>query len=344
MSSPVTLKDIAQEARCSLMTVSRALRRDPKVSPTLQQQIQEIATRLRYRPHPLVSALMSHRRARKPLHYDLKLAFLTSFATRDGWKKIRLYQEFYEGAALGADRHGYRLEELWLSEPGMTPERFARVLATRNIPGVLVAPLPAPEGRLDLDCRNLAAVAFGHSLLEPALHRVSNHQFRSMRLLMGKLAQLGYRCPGLALRKSLDDRVLHQWLGAFLVERAAASAPQLPVFIPPDESWTQSRFESWLNKRRPDVVIGQDDEVLSWLLESGRTVPKDIGFAHLDCPAIDSEISGIYQNGRAIGIAAADMLVGLLHRNERGLPPLPRSSLIEGSWVQGATTLIHIED
>lgn len=337
MSTTVRLKDVAREAGVSTMTVSRALRLDPKVAPRLQKRIETIAARLGYRPNPLVSALMSYRRAGKPVHHDLKLGFLTCFPTQDGWRKHRLYREFYEGAALGVDRHGYGLEEFWLSEPGMTPERLVQVLATRNIPGVLLAPLAVSVGSLGMQINSLAAVAFGHSIIDPALHRVSNNQFRSMRQLLEHLMEAGYTRPGLALPKSLDDRVLHQWLGAFMVEWATPQNPELPVFLPPDDKWNREGFEHWLAKHRPDVVVAQHDKVLHWLRESGRRVPEDIGFAHLDCPSLHGPLSGVYQNGREIGIAAADMLVDVLHRNERGIPPFPRTMLIEGAWVRGTT-------
>jgi hypothetical protein len=65
-------------------------------------------------------------------------------------------------------------------------------------------------------------------------------------------------------------------------------------------------------------------------------VPEDIGFAHLDTTP-DGVLSGICQNGRDIGVAAADLAVGVLRRNERGIPSRPRTVLIEGSWVQGRT-------
>jgi hypothetical protein len=49
-------------------------------------------------------------------------------------------------------------------------------------------------------------------------------------------------------------------------------------------------------------------------------------------------LSGVYQNGPEIGVAAADALVAMLQRNERGVPRFPRALLIEGSWAQGTTT------
>ena len=334
----ITLQDIAREAGVSVMTVSRAIRRQGRVAPAVQARILAIAQRLGYRPNPLISALMSQRRAGKPFNYDLKLGFVTNFTLEEDWRQFRLYREFYEGAALRADQYGYQLEEFWLAEPGMTPHRLSQILRTRNIHGVLLAPLPGAQGRMDLDWTGLSAVAFGYSIVEPVLHRVANHQFRSICLAMQRLRDLGYQRPGLALPVGLDERVAHQWLGGFLVEQRYFAAPPPPaVFLVPDADWTAASFQAWLSDQTPDVVIGHRTELLDWLAASGRRIPDDIGFVHLDCAATSGQISGIYQNGLAIGAAGADSLVAMLARNERGVPELPRTVLIQGDWAPGTT-------
>ena len=38
-----------------------------------------------------------------------------------------------------------------------------------------------------------------------------------------------------------------------------------------------------------------------------------------------------------MGAAAADFLVAMLHRNERGIPELPHTILVEGTWIDGKT-------
>ena len=328
---------VAREAGVSTMTVSRALRHDPKVSPGLRLKIQEIAARLGYRPNPLVSALMSQRRAGRHPTDQLKLGFITNFASRDGWREERLYREFYDGATRAAERQGYRLEEFWLREPGMTARRLSRILVTRNIHGVILAPLPDAEGRLELVWEDLCAIAIGYSISEPGLHRVSNHQFRSMAQLMPRLHELGYRRPGLALPQSLNDRVLRQWLAGFLVEQTSFEDSRVPAFIKRDEEWMPEPFENWLDAYEPDVVIGLQKQLIDWVQASGRRIPEDIGVALLDCPAPNDRLSGIYQNGPEVGAAAADALIAMLHQNERGLSGFPRTVLISGSWVPGAT-------
>ena len=106
----VTLKEIAEAAGVSVMTVSRALRKQSNVSEETQTRIQHIATQLGYRPNPLVSALMSYRRSARPASSHSTLAYITNFPAREEWKKSPLFHDFFKGAKDGADRHGYQLE------------------------------------------------------------------------------------------------------------------------------------------------------------------------------------------------------------------------------------------
>ncbi len=234
---PVTLAEIAKRAGVSVMTVSRALRNQSNIAPATQKKIQDIANQLGYRPNPLVSALMTYRRAAKPVKSHLSIGFITNFPTRDGWKVSKLYESFFEGVADCADRHGYGVEVFWMREPGLTPERMTQILLTRSIHGVIVAPLPVAHGELELGWENFSAVTLGYSLTKPLLHRAVNHQFRSMRSAMRELRAHGYRRLGLALPASLNERVDRQWVASFLVEQLEADH-SVPLFVPDDAKWT----------------------------------------------------------------------------------------------------------
>ena len=338
---PVTLAEIAKRAGVSVMTVSRALRKLSNISPVTQKKIQNIADQLGYRPNPLVSALMTYRRAAKPIQSHLSIGFVTNFPTRDGWKASKLYQDFYSGVADSADRHGYGVEVFWMREPGMTPERMTQVFLTRSIHGLVVAPLPVAHGELELGWENFSAVTLGYSLTKPLLHRAVNHQFRSMRSAMRELRSLGYQRLGLALPASLNERVDRQWVASFLVEQLDLDH-SVPLFVPDDAQWNFESFREWFNTHEPDVVISHEEVVLDWLKKIGTAVPGEVGFVHLNCADQSGKFAGIYQNGPAIGAVAVDFLIGMIHRNERGLPTLPHSLLVEGTWVPGKTVRAKI--
>lgn len=334
----VTLADIAKKAGVSVMTVSRALRNQENISPETQKRIQKIADDLGYRPNPLVSALMTYRRAARPVKAHLNLAFITNFTTRDGWKAEKLYDEFFQGVMDSADRHGYGVETFWMREPGLTSERLTQILETRSIHGLIIAPLPTAHGHLHLDWNRFSAGTFGYSLTSPMLHRAANHQFRSMRHAMRELRRLGYRRLGLTLPASLNERVDRQWVASFLVEQLRYPANErVPIFVVDDSDWTFEHFREWCHKNQPDVVISHEDVVLDWFKSLKVRVPEDIGFVHLNCPDKSGHFAGIYQNGAEIGVACADMVIAMINRNERGVPELPRSVLIDGTWVEGQT-------
>lgn len=334
----VTLADIARKAGVSVMTVSRALRNQANISPKTLKRIQEIAESLGYRPNPLVSALMTYRRAARPVRANLSLGFLTNFPTREGWKATRLFEEFYQGVADSADRHGYGVEMFWMREPGLTADRLSQILLTRSIHALVVAPLPMAHGHLHLEWERFSAVSFGYSLEHPVLHRAANHQFRSMRLAMRELRQIGYRRIGLTLPASLNERVDRQWVASFLVEQLRYPAAEtVPMHVAEDTDWTFDQFRDWCHRHQPDVIISHELVVLDWLKTLKVRVPEDIGFVHLNCYDKSGRFAGIYQNGPAIGAAAADLVIAMVNRNERGIPALPQSVLIEGTWVEGQT-------
>jgi LacI family transcriptional regulator len=334
----VTLRDIAEEAGVSVMTVSRALRNQSNISKETQNRILEIAQKLGYRPNPLVSALMKYRRTAKPSQAYSTLAYVTNFPQRDEWKRLKLYNEFYQGASEAADRHGFKLEEFWLRESGMSAARLSKILYHRNVPGLIVAPLPVSQGHLRLEWDKFSAVTLGYSLARPLLHRAVNHQFRSMRLAMRQLRKMGYHRMGFAMSASYDSRVDHQWSGSFLTEQRRSEAGDLlPLYLIDDEQWTRENFVQWFRKNSPDVILSQQTEIVQWLADMKISVPDDVGFVHMNCPDRSGEFAGVYQNGPIIAQVAVDFLVAMVHRSERGVPDLAHSILVEGTWVDGKT-------
>ena len=99
MPRQITLKEVAQKAGVSIMTASRALRNQANVTTLTRDKVEKAAQALNYRPNPLVSALMSYRRASRIIRDTLTLAFITNFPRRDGWKVSRINQDFFDGAA-----------------------------------------------------------------------------------------------------------------------------------------------------------------------------------------------------------------------------------------------------
>jgi LacI family transcriptional regulator len=334
----ITLKEVAQAAGVSIMTASRALRNQANVTAATRERVQKAAAQLGYRPNPLVSALMSYRRASRVIQDTLTIGFVTNFPRRDGWRKLKINADFFEGAAQACMRHGYKLEEFWLREPDMTAKRLSSILYSRNINGLLIAPLPVALGHVRLEWEKFSAVALGYSLAWPRLHRAVNHQFRSMRMALRRLRKMGYPRVGLALRSSIDERVEHHYTGGFLADQQRLSLRErVPLHVLPDRLWSERAFGNWFDRHRPDVVLTHHEEVLDWLSRLKVNVPGEVGVVHLNCPDRSGRVAGVYQNGPEVGAAAADFLVAMIQRNEAGIPDLAHTILVDGTWVEGKT-------
>ena len=287
----------------------------------------------------MVSALMPCQRVTRPVRRTHPtLAMLLRFSRNEPWESY-LPPSLLGGAALRAERHGYRLEYFWLEDMNMTSQQLNKLLDKCRIRGVIIAPFPAAQGHLHLDWQQLAAVAIDFSIPRPVLHRVTTNHLDAMRLAMHKLRRLGYRRPGLAMHAAQDLRVGHHWSAAFLWEQQkAARSHRIPPFLMAEKDWTEGKFADWFRTNQPDVVLGDDPTIIAWLEALGRHVPDDTGFVHLWIQDPSPHHTGIYHNPSALGAAAVDMLAALIQRNEHNIPSLPHTVLLEASWVQGKST------
>jgi hypothetical protein len=101
-------------------------------------------------------------------------------------------------------------------------------------------------------------------------------------------------------------------------------------------------FLKWLDKYQPDVVISGYDYAQDWILESGRSIPGDTGFARPQSTE-KKELSGIRYDHLAMGKAAVDIISGQIMSNERGTPEVSKNVLIAGHWQTG-TSLKRLSD
>jgi len=328
-----TQADIARAAGVSQMTVSLALRNHASLPRRTRQRIQRLAAELGYRPNPLVAALMRHVRHRRATPYLTTLAYVTAFPTRDGWRQSPLYRRYHEGAAARADQLGYKLEEFWLRQPGMTGTRLSRILWTRGVQGVIIAPLPLPRAHLQLDWKQFALATLGYTLARPSLHRAVSHQARAMQIALRELKRRGYRRVGLALSSHSDARTDRNWRGAFLAYQPRAR--RVPLLVTAD--WNQRTFCEWFEEHRPDAVIANEDGVRDWLRALKARVPGEVGFVHIESTISHRHFSGIRQNAYQVGAAAVELVAEQLQHGERGVPKIPKVVLIAGQWVPGRT-------
>ncbi len=337
MPRPATLQDVADRARVHRSTVALALRDHPRISAETRQKIKAIAEKLGYRMNPLVAALMQSRRTKEAFRHA-SLAFVTNYATPFGWRPQHHDRpDFFPGAVERAREFGYRLDHFWLAEPGMTPGRFCDILATRSVHGLIIGRMPPGQSTLDLAWERFSVVALGMTLRSPLLHRVTENHFDTAWQAMQQCLDRGYRRVGFVFTEADDSpSVGTRWVGAYL-QQQMRFPPENRLPICPGAPTSAEVFTEWFQREQPDaLLVTHASKVVTWLRAIGRTVPRDIGLVELQ-ENPESGSAGVYYNPAKIGALAVEMLIGLMHRNETGVPKDQHEVALAGEWREGKT-------
>ena len=345
MQPRVTLRDIAAKAGVHHTTVSRALKDDPRVGTETLAKIRALAKGMGYMPDPMLSSLNAYRHASRAHQYHGTVAWITNFAARDGWRGSFCYRLYFQGASDQLMRHGYRLEEFWLREPGMTARNSSQVLFNRGVRGLLICPLMISRGHLSLQWERFSAVSFGYSLVRPKLHLFSAAHYRAMITCMRELRAMGYRRIGMVTSHEMNERMDRMWTAAYYAAQPVLPVKKtIPILLLGEHARPSSapnnfhlQVLKWYRAYKPEAIISPTVPVAEWLIEAGYRLPKDVAVVNT---SLHQEIfvSGIVEDSREIGRAAADFLVGMLQRGEYGVPSTPQRVLLEGNWFAGTTT------
>jgi len=338
MPAHVTLREIAARAGVSAMTVSRALRNEPRVSAATRARILALAAELGYRPDPELSRLMARLQERRRKEVRETIAVVREAETGTDLPEPTYQYVPSEGIRQRAERYGYAVEEFWLGVDGMTPSRLDRILSARGIRGVIVSPQSAAMPVRELDYSRLAAATFGYGLRSPSLHRSAGNMTLAIHLATTELERRGYRRIGLALSQWVEVRAESAYTAAMLYyQHGLEPERRVPPFLFPGNDLVsgKERFLAWLDEHSPDALVSFDQWVPGWLAESGRRVPGDVGLVVHDWTPKMAEFAGIDHRRGHVAAAAVDLVVAQLIQNECGVPEAPRQILIPPVWQDG---------
>lgn len=340
MPAPVTMKTIAAQAGVTQATVSLSLANNPRIPEVTRRRVQQIARRLGYRPNPYVSALMRARRGRRAPEARPTLALINGLAGKNAWRDTPAptVRQMRLGAIARAEERGYKPEEFWLHEQGMSAARLSEMLQARGIAGLLLGPLQPDAPLPALDWAGFAAVRLGVPLPDLNIPAVCNDHFFSSLQIVREAYARGYRRPGLVMLRTHRARFHGRWEGGVQVARGLYPGlrPNPPLLL--DSYDDLAPLDVWLAKHEPDLLITPEpDPLLARLKTRGWKVPADLGVASLACPQPGHRISGIWQNGALLGATAVDLIISLIEKNERGPTPQAQVVMVEGLWNPGET-------
>jgi LacI family transcriptional regulator len=349
----ITLADIARVAAVHVTTVSLALRNHPRLPESTRVRIQELARTLGYAPDPWLRALVAYRAQVVPRRNPPTLAYVTNWSSRWGWKAVTAHPEFFAGAHAKAKELGYNLDHFWLREPGLTHGRLNGILFARGINGVIIAShMREIDGKLEFDWSHLSGVKIDYFPHKPELHNVTNNQCDIIRLAMQRVIGAGYRRIGFVMHRGWDHSVDRLWTAGLLCEqqnlppKLRIPAHIFPGPLPVEQWFKETRadvtvepgpFAEWLRKYEPEVIVSKGSFVLPELKRLGLRIPDDIAFVDVFLTDCSGKTAGVRQNHETVGALAVEILAGQLQHNKFGVPEIPTTTFVEGTWFDGAS-------
>ncbi len=327
-----TLKDLATLAGCSVNTVSRALRGDPRLSEGTRTRVQDLAKRHGYRPNPLVSAFMAHRRqapARQVIAVVTKFGY-PFFSRRD----VVYCNEILAGMEAKADELGFQLEEFpTLGPDALSGKRLTQILRARGIRGVIfLASGDFDDDFPELEWAHFAIVAQGFHSKSRRMHRVAPDHLQGLEVCLEHAAARGCRRIGLALTGSLDPRLRYAVSGRFFAWQAMQPEHlRIPLMPTEGEIPLQGDFDAWMLEHQPDCIIGERAFLPEWI---DQVNPR------LDHPAIcllfnrreEATVPGVDSQLPLVGKTVISVLARELYLNHYGLPEAQEVILVNGAW------------
>jgi DNA-binding LacI/PurR family transcriptional regulator len=335
----VSLRDVAREVGVSHVTVSLALRGDPRVSEKRRREVEVVAKRLGYRPDPMLASLSAYRHAKRPVTIHSTIAWLNQWPDPKALRRLQEFAAYWRGARDTAESLGYRLEEFVLDR-ALTGERLQKILQTRNVRGVLLPPHPRGFALPGFDWNLFSVVRFGVSVKTPRAHVITSDQMNCAELAFAKIREHGYRRIGFITSRGHDRNTGGNFRAGYLAMQDAmlpVAAHLEPLILEEREAQLDERaLRPWLKRWKPDAIITTDPRVHAMLTDFGLDVPRDLAAAALS--VLDGNFdAGVDQNSYETGQVAMRTLAGLIHQNERGIPQYCRRILVEGRWVDGAS-------
>jgi LacI family transcriptional regulator len=338
----INIRQVAEEAGVSHITVSRVLRGQSNVSAATRETVLAVAERLGYKSNPLVQAYAAHiRRAGGGAASNCNLVWLRSHPGQE--KAMQSWQKaYYEGALERAAELGYTLDAS-INAHGLSDVQLHRMLEARGVRGVLL-PLVDYFHREPFLHERYATVAIGENPAAKPTHTVTPDYFKDMTTAIDRLLAYGYRRIGFCehgFHTVLSQGAL--WGGYCLNQQRMAVEDRLEPLVGQDfggdESVFRGRFLAWVEREKPDAIVVSFNHALGWLQEAGWRVPEDIALAHMGLGSDVAGWSGVSFSDAEIGSAAVDLLTAHILRNDYGIPERPKHMRLSGHWHDGATTL-----
>lgn len=312
------MKDVALLAGVHTSTVSLGLRDDPRINVQTRLRIKNAARELDYSVNPVISAWVSSRRSGRDVQSHLPLAYL-SIHPPHASRKVPFNHSTFLGVELEGMKLGYSVTNFDFLDFAKNPARLDKILRTRGVQGIVIGPSVYESTISGLDWERYSIVNIGYSLQSPVVHRVFHDE--SLKIQMAFELCLKYNCKriGMAILRPHNRILRNCWEGTFMsLQKEFLLEPAIPVLYKPTLDMTTEANE-WVGRYSPDVILTENPN--SW---PDSPVPC-LGFSQ----AFESSHAGVFESNREVGQRAANLVIDMINRNERGLPKHRVSLMVE---------------
>jgi LacI family transcriptional regulator len=303
------LSDVADRARVSTSTASRALNGVGELSQETRDSVRRAAEELGFRPSPTARSL----RTRRSQTVGLVVPYVT--------------HAFYAGVITGAqamlEEHGYRLILINSGEDSGSVSNALLTLLEHEVDGLLVSTTPFGADRFN-ELLHTTPCIFIDELAPGAGHgNVVLENAKGVEMLVEHLVGHGHRCIGL-LGGPADRTSSRERIGGFHSAMARHQLSVLPELVRECEWTINSGFrEGGLLLEahpRPTAVVAASAELALGMLAAARgagtAIPDDLALVSFDdryfAPLLEPALTAIAYDARAVGSEGAQMLVEVM--------------------------------
>lgn len=327
----VGLRDVAEAARVCVMTVSLALRDNPRIPAPTRDRIKRIAAELGYHPDPELARLMNHLRVSRTSRGRTSVAVIDFFPTAD-YPENAYNLKVRQGALKRASELGFSLTPFHGADYNHALRNLLKVVRARGIEGALLMPSVVPM-TLDLgsNWNGISVVATSKSILAPRFHCVVPNHFGNMMRLIETMHDRGWTRVCAVFDEYFNERTGQAFAAAVKWHGHAPLILIVPQGLAVSER--TALVTDWIARHRPEAVFAQSDAVAQALPLLKRIRPRiEPSLVGLGAHNVSGH-SYLDERADLVGSAAIDLLGGMMYYHETGIPAHPRTTSIDGVFM-----------
>lgn len=253
---------------------------------------------------------------------------------------------FFAGAEAMAQQPGFKPGYFWRRERSVNPGRLSRVRSSHGIRGLIIA----PHGREMGDALRLEGPIFSAVTTDGFAARGRAPQRREppcdiVRLAMQQVREAGYRRIGFVVDRGSDRAGGRLWTRLFGAQRDLGRRARLPRTCSPRRirpGWSDAHpAPAPPDGAAPAPQVGAGDQPTR-RGAAGATRPGSEDCARPRAGGVFIEdfrgaTAGVRQNHWTVAAVAVEILAGPRQHDPFGVPEIPMTTCVEGSWSDGAT-------